>query len=59
MVEDHGRRFHGVGLDTDIIESSAKAMVRVMNNIWRAQQVEIEVQRLQGQNNKRDYQETV
>lgn len=33
----NGRRFHGVGLATDIVESSAKAMVHVLNNIWRAQ----------------------
>ncbi|MEE6028314.1 alpha-isopropylmalate synthase regulatory domain-containing protein, partial [Escherichia coli] len=31
----NGRRFHGVGLATDIVESSAKAMVHVLNNIWR------------------------
>lgn len=35
-----GRRFHGVGLATDIVESSAQAMVNVLNNIKRAQQVE-------------------
>ncbi|CNE70776.1 2-isopropylmalate synthase [Yersinia nurmii] len=47
VVEHQGRRFHGVGLATDIVESSAKALVHVLNNIWRAQQVEIEKQRLQ------------
>ena len=36
----NGRRFHGVGLATDIVESSAKAMVHVLNNIWRAEEVE-------------------
>lgn len=36
----NGRRFHGVGLATDIVESSAKAMVHVLNNIWRAAEVE-------------------
>ncbi|CQD34110.1 2-isopropylmalate synthase [Yersinia mollaretii] len=52
IVVDHkGRRFHGVGLATDIVESSAKALVHVLNNIWRAHQVEIEKQRLQ-QNNQ-------
>ncbi|CNH26708.1 MULTISPECIES: 2-isopropylmalate synthase [Yersinia] len=52
IVVDHkGRRFHGVGLATDIVESSAKALVNVLNNIWRAHQVEIEKQRLQ-QNNQ-------
>ena len=38
-------RFHGVGLATDIVESSAKAMVHVLNNIWRAAEVEKELQR--------------
>ncbi|CBY28644.1 2-isopropylmalate synthase [Yersinia enterocolitica] len=51
VVEHKGRRFHGVGLATDIVESSAKALVHVLNNIWRAHQVEIEKQRLQ-QNNQ-------
>ncbi|MFO6427653.1 alpha-isopropylmalate synthase regulatory domain-containing protein [Escherichia coli] len=32
----NGRRFHGVRMATDIVESSAKAMVHVLNNIWRA-----------------------
>ncbi|HAM4333350.1 TPA: 2-isopropylmalate synthase, partial [Escherichia coli] len=36
---------HGVGLATDIVESSAKAMVHVLNNIWRAAEVEKELQR--------------
>lgn len=40
VVNHHGRRFHGVGLATDIVESSAKAMVHVLNNIWRAAEVE-------------------
>ncbi len=41
----NGRRFHGVGPATDIVESSAKAMVHVLNNIWRAAEVEKELQR--------------
>ena len=41
----NGRRFHGVGRATDIVESSAKAMVHVLNNIWRATEVEKELQR--------------
>ena len=45
VVEYNGRRFHGVGLATDIVESSAKAMVHVLNNIWRAAEVEKELQR--------------
>lgn len=39
LVECQKRKFHGIGLATDIIESSAKAMVNVLNNIWRAKQV--------------------
>ena len=52
VVSYSGRRFHGVGLATDIVESSAKAMVHVLNNIWRSQQVEKKKQRLQKANIK-------
>lgn len=45
VVDYHGRRFHGIGLTTDIVESSAQAMVHVLNNIWRAAQVGKELQR--------------
>lgn len=42
------QKFHGIGLSTDIIESSAKAMVHVMNHIHLAKEVEIQKkQRLQ------------
>ncbi|MGO3396049.1 MAG: alpha-isopropylmalate synthase regulatory domain-containing protein, partial [Serratia proteamaculans] len=58
VVSYNGRRFHGVGLATDIVESSAKAMVHVLNNIWRSQQVEKEKQRLQ-QSKHQNNQETV
>ncbi|MBK5143287.1 2-isopropylmalate synthase [Budviciaceae bacterium BWR-B9] len=46
VAEYEGRRFHGVGLATDIVESSAQALVHVLNHIWRAQQVEVQKQRL-------------
>lgn len=59
VVKYEGRRFHGVGLATDIIESSAQAMVNAMNNIWRARQVGIELRRLHQHNNSQDMQETV
>ncbi|BAE73712.1 2-isopropylmalate synthase [Sodalis glossinidius str. 'morsitans'] len=59
VVEYEGRRFHGVGLATDIIESSALAMVNSMNTIWRARQVGIELRRLHQHNNSQDMQETV
>ncbi|CAI0959610.1 2-isopropylmalate synthase [Serratia quinivorans] len=58
VVSYNDRRFHGVGLATDIVESSAKAMVHVLNNIWRSQQVEKEKQRLQ-QSKHQNNQETV
>lgn len=45
VVSYNGRKFHGIGLATDIVESSAKAMVNALNNIWRARQVEQELQR--------------
>ncbi|HIP75713.1 MAG TPA: 2-isopropylmalate synthase, partial [Psychromonas hadalis] len=41
-----GQKFHGIGLSTDIIESSARAMVHVMNHIHRAKAVEEEKQKL-------------
>lgn len=59
VVEYDGRRFHGVGLATDIIEFSALEMVNAMNTIWRARQVGIELQRLHQHNNSQDMQETV
>lgn len=45
VVECFNRRFHGMGLATDIVESSAKAMVHVLNSIWRSEQVEKEKQK--------------
>jgi 2-isopropylmalate synthase len=56
VVNHNGRRFHGVGLATDIVESSA-AMVHVLNNIWRAAEVEKELQRKA--QNKENNKETV
>ncbi|MDP1238697.1 2-isopropylmalate synthase, partial [Klebsiella pneumoniae] len=53
----NGRRFHFVGLATDIVESSAKAIVHVLNNIWRAAEVEKELQRKD--QNKEKNKETV
>ncbi|MGL4860476.1 MAG: 2-isopropylmalate synthase [Enterobacteriaceae bacterium] len=61
VAEYQGRRFHGVGLTTDIVESSAHALVHVLNHIWRAQQVAVEKQRLQqnGTSKQQQYKETV
>ena len=43
-----GQNFHGIGLSTDIIESSALALVHVMNHIHLAKEVELQKkQRLQ------------
>ncbi|MBC8952865.1 2-isopropylmalate synthase [Xenorhabdus sp. PB62.4] len=54
IVECLGRRFHGMGLETDIIESSARAMIHVLNSIWQAEQVEKEKQRI-FQNDTQNY----
>jgi 2-isopropylmalate synthase len=60
VVAFQGRRFHGVGLATDIVESSAQAMVHVLNSIWRSKQVEVEKEKLRLQhNNQQNNQETV
>ena len=42
----HGQRFHGIGLSTDIIQSSAKALIHVMNHIHLAKAVEVKKQNL-------------
>ncbi len=39
VAEYAGRKFHGMGLATDIVESSAQALVHVINGIYRARQV--------------------
>lgn len=39
VVEYQGRKFHGVGLATDIIESSALALIHAINAIYRSQKV--------------------
>ncbi|MCK5818720.1 MAG: 2-isopropylmalate synthase [Psychromonas sp.] len=41
----NGQSFHGLGLSTDIIESSAYAMVHVMNHIHRAKAIEVQKQK--------------
>ena len=48
VVEYNGRCFHGIGLATDIVESSAKALINALNNIFRAIIVAEEKQRLHG-----------
>ncbi|MBW2368390.1 MAG: 2-isopropylmalate synthase [Deltaproteobacteria bacterium] len=39
MMSYNGKIYHGMGLATDIIESSARALVHALNHIYRAQQV--------------------
>ncbi len=48
MVSYRGKLFHGMGLATDIIESSARALVHALNHIYRAQLVEREKERIGG-----------
>ncbi len=54
VVDYNGRRFHGVGLATDIVESSAKAMVHVLNNISRAAEVEKLQRKAQNKENNKE-----
>nr|WP_320131289.1 2-isopropylmalate synthase [uncultured Holophaga sp.] len=42
-----GRKFHGMGLATDIVEASAQALVHVINHIHRARQVAEHKERFQ------------
>ncbi|MDF7671281.1 2-isopropylmalate synthase [Orbaceae bacterium ESL0721] len=46
VAEYKGRRFHGVGLATDIVHSSALALINVLNNVYRAEKVAQEKQKL-------------
>lgn len=39
VVTHQGRRFHGVGLATDIVEASALALIHAINAIYLAQEV--------------------
>ncbi|MDH2924464.1 2-isopropylmalate synthase [Nicoletella semolina] len=39
VVELQGRRFHGVGLATDIVEASVRALIHALNAIYRSQKV--------------------
>jgi len=36
----NGRRFHGIGLATDIVESGVKALIFVLNNCYLADQID-------------------
>ncbi|NMP15144.1 MULTISPECIES: 2-isopropylmalate synthase [unclassified Thalassotalea] len=39
VVNYQGRNFHGYGIETDVIEASAKALINALNSIARAQKV--------------------
>ena len=39
-VDYEGRIFHGMGLSTDVIESSALALIDACNSIERAREIE-------------------
>lgn len=51
LVQYKKRKFHGVGLATDIIESSAQAMINVLNTIWKVNQVNKKLKNLKRINN--------
>ncbi|WP_100655963.1 2-isopropylmalate synthase [Alteromonas flava] len=40
VAEYKGRRFHGIGLATDIVESGVKALIHVLNNTHLADQID-------------------
>ncbi len=40
VAEYRGRRFHGIGLATDIVESGVKALIHVLNNTHLADQID-------------------
>ena len=44
-VDYEGRIFHGMGLSTDVIEASALALLRAINNIERAKRIHAEKKR--------------
>ena len=47
VAKYNGRRFHGMGLATDIVEASALALIHVMNHVQRAEMVAEQKQKLQ------------
>jgi 2-isopropylmalate synthase len=48
VAEYNGRRFNGIGLATDIVESGVRALIFVLNNTYLADQ--IDEQKLQQEN---------
>ncbi|CAL4325999.1 2-isopropylmalate synthase (plasmid) [Buchnera aphidicola (Thelaxes suberi)] len=46
VVKYNNRKFHGIGLATDIIESSIKAMLNVLNNIWLSNKIKSKIKNI-------------
>ncbi|GGW72744.1 2-isopropylmalate synthase [Alteromonas halophila] len=42
IAEYRGRRFHGIGLATDIVEAGVKALIYVLNNTHLADQIDLQ-----------------
>ena len=42
IAEYNGRRFHGIGLATDIVEAGVKALIFVLNNTYLADQIDLQ-----------------
>ncbi|WP_343154551.1 2-isopropylmalate synthase (plasmid) [Buchnera aphidicola (Aphis aurantii)] len=51
LVEYKKRKFHGLGLATDIIESSAQAMINVLNTIWKVNQINEKIKKFKNIDN--------
>ena len=46
VAEYNQRRFHGIGLATDIVESGVKALIHVLNNTYLADQIDEQKQQV-------------
>ena len=46
VAEYGGRRFHGIGLATDIVESGVKSLIHVLNNTYLADQIDEQKQQV-------------
>lgn len=46
VAEYNSRRFHGIGLATDIVESGVKALIHVLNNTYLADQIDQQKQQV-------------
>ena len=56
-VDYEGRIFHGMGLSTDVIESSALALIDACNSIERARVIEKETRKEDRLNLRTNYQQ--